>query len=93
MVKIAIIGVGEAGRKVLRKLKDEGLEDVEMMSFGCFLTDDEEIRQDIPHHNLITMNGHVGLGACSDPKVYKYLAENAGEQIEEIIEKAFNKDE
>ena len=36
MSKIVIIGVGNAGRTVLKKLKDEGLEDVEMMSFGNF---------------------------------------------------------
>ena len=36
MGKIVIIGVGNAGRTVLKKLKDEGLQDVEMMSFGNF---------------------------------------------------------
>ena len=59
MGKIVIIGVGDAGRTVLKKLKDEGLQDVEMMSFDTFPDDD---REDIPHHNLITMNGHCGLG-------------------------------
>ena len=86
MGKIVIIGVGNAGRTVLKKLKDEGLEDVEMMSFGTF-PDDE--RGDIPHHNLITMNGHCGLGAFSDPQSSKFLAEGAADQIEDIIDRAF----
>ena len=90
MGKIVIIGVGNAGRTVLKKLKDEGLQDVEMMSFGNFPDDD---REDIPHHNLITMNGHCGLGAFSDPQASKSLAEGAADQIEDIIDRAFMDDE
>ena len=40
-----IIGVGDAGRTVLKKLKDEGLQDVEMMSFGTFPDDDRPHRR------------------------------------------------
>ena len=72
MYKIVIIGVGNAGRTVLKKLKDEGLDDIEMMSFGAFPDDDGE---DIHHHNLITMTGHCGrLVAFSEPRAWKYLA-------------------
>lgn len=63
MGKIVIVGVGDAGRNVLKKLRDEGLEDIGMMSLGAFLDDGE----DIHHHNLITMNGHCGLVAFSEP--------------------------
>lgn len=90
MGKIVIIGVGDAGRTVLKKLKDEGLQDVEMMSFGNFPDDD---REDVPHHNLITMNGHCGLGAFSEPQASKSLAEGAADQIEDIIDRAFKDDE
>ena len=90
MGKIVIIGVGNAGRTVLKKLKDEGLDDVEMMSFGAFPDDD---REDIPHHNLITMSGHCGLGAFFDPGSWKCLAEEVGDQIEDIIDRAFMDDE
>ncbi|MBQ8812227.1 MAG: hypothetical protein IJZ70_07950 [Bacteroidales bacterium] len=89
MCKIVIIGVGDAGRNVLKKLKDEGLDDIEMMSFGAFPDDD---REDIPHHNLITMNGHCGFGSCSDPQTWKSLAKDAANQIEDILDRAFNND-
>ena len=89
MCKIVIIGVGDAGRNVLKILRDEGLEDIGMMSLGAFLDNGE----DIHHHNLITMTGHCGrLVAFSEPRAWKYLAEGAVEQIEYFLERAFNRE-
>lgn len=90
MCKIVIIGVGHAGRNVLKKLKDGGLEDAEMMSFGAFLEDDD--REDIPHHNLITMNGNCGMSPGEPPEFWRGYTENVSDQIEEIIEQAFKND-
>ena len=83
MSKILIIGVGDAGRNTVKHMKDTGIPEADYITFGDFENDE---RKDIPHYNLITMNGHCGLSPCHDPSRAKRLAENVEDDIREILE-------
>ena len=83
MSKILVIGVGGAGRNTVKHMKDMGIPEADYITFGNFENDD---REDIPHYNLITMNGHCGLSPCHDPNRAKRLAENVKDDIREILE-------
>ena len=87
MVKIAVIGVGGAGREVIKKIKDDGLNDVEILTVGVFQQDD---RDDIPHLNLIEMNGEVGLPPGGSPQFWRKYTENVSHDIERAIDKLFD---
>lgn len=98
MSKILIIGVGDGGRNAVQRMKEIGIPDANYITFGCLREDyvDGEFKQalpnsDIPHYNLITMNG-LGISNTDNPKVFAELAENAKDQIRGIIEYSFNKD-
>ena len=82
MSKILVIGVGGAGRNTVKHMKDMGIPEADYITFGNFENDD---RQDIPHYNLITMNGHCGLSPSRDPNRAKRLAENVEDDIREIL--------
>ena len=73
MSKILVIGVGGAGRETVKHMKDKGIPEAEYITFGNFENDE---RKDIPHYNLITMNGFDGLSPSRDPNRSKRLAEN-----------------
>ena len=57
MSKILVIGVGGAGRETVKHMKDVGIPEADYITFGGFEDSDE--RKDIPHYNLITMNGDL----------------------------------
>ena len=54
MSKILVIGVGGAGRETVKHMKEVGIPDADYITFGDF---ENDARKDIPHYNLITMNG------------------------------------
>lgn len=65
MSKILVIGVGGAGRETVKHMKDTGIPEADYITFGKFEDDDE--RKDIPHYNLIHMNGHCGISPTHRP--------------------------
>ena len=73
MSKILVIGVGGAGRETVKHMKEIGIPEADYITFGKFEDCDE--RKDIPHYNLIRMNGHCGISPTKDPRVFKHLAE------------------
>ena len=87
MSKILVIGVGGAGRNTVKHMKDMGIPEADYITFGNFENDD---REDIPHYNLITMNGHCGLSPSRDPNRSKRLAENVEDDIREILQYHIN---
>ena len=91
MSKILVIGVGGAGRETVKHMKDTGIPEADYITFGDFKGDDE--RRDIPHYNLITMNGYCGLSPSRDPNRSKRLAENVEDEIREILAYHFNESE
>ena len=78
MSKILVIGVGGAGRETVKHMKDTGIPEADYITFGNFENDE---RKDIPHYNLITMNGFDGLSPSRDPNRSKRLAENVEDEI------------
>ena len=88
MSKILVIGVGGAGRETVKHMKDTSISEVDYITFGKFEDCDE--RKDIPHYNLITMNGHCGISPTKDPRVFKHLAENVEDDIRDILEYHLN---
>ena len=88
MSKILIIGVGDAGRNTVKHMKDSGMPDTDFVTFGAF--EDCDGRNDIPHYNLITMNGHCGISPTHRPDVFKHFAENVEDEIREILEYHIN---
>ena len=83
MSKILVIGVGGAGRETVKHMKDTGIPEADYITFGNFENDE---RKDIPHYNLITMNGFDGLSPSRDSNRSKRLAEN----VEDDIRKFWN---
>jgi cell division GTPase FtsZ len=88
MSKILVIGVGGAGRETVKHMKEIGTLEADYITFGKFEDCDE--RKDIPHYNLITMNGHCGISPTKDPRVFKHLAENVEDDIRDILEYHLN---
>ena len=88
MSKILVIGVGGAGRENVKHMKEIGIPKADYITFGKFEDCDE--RKDIPHYNLIRMNGHCGISPTKDPRVFKHLAENVEDDIRDILEYHLN---
>lgn len=86
MSKILIIGVGDSGRKSVIKMKEAGIPNANYITFNDFGGREEAKEHDIPHYNLIAMNGLSGISCTDNPKVFAKLAENVKDQIKEIIE-------
>lgn len=83
MNKILVIGVGSAGRETVKHMKEVGIPDADYITIGKYEDCDE--RKDIPHYNLIHMNGLHGISPSSDSRRFKHLAENVEDDIREII--------
>lgn len=80
-------------------MKEIGIPDANYITFAGFRYDyvNGEFKQalpnsDIPHYNLITMNGLQNIPYADDPQKYVKLAENVKDQIKGIMEYNFNKD-
>lgn len=85
MSKILIIGVGGGGRKSIIEMKEAGIPNADYITFNGFDGKEEAIEHNIPHYNLVEMNGLSGISYTNNPKVYAELAENVKDQIKEII--------
>ena len=92
MSKILIIGVGGGGRKSIIKMKEDGIPNADYITFNGFDGKEEAKEHDIPHYNLIEMNGLQSIPYTNSPKVYEGLAENVKDQIRAALENSFNKD-
>ena len=90
MSKILIIGVGGAGRKSIIRMKEEGIPNADYITFNGFDGLDEANQHDIPHYNLIKMNGLENISYTNNPKVYAELAKNVENDIREILEYHLN---
>ena len=88
MSKILVVGVGGTGRNIVKHMKDVGIPEADYITFGNFGGNDE--RRDIPHYNLITMNGLHSISPTKKPRVYKRLAESAKDTIRQILEYHLN---
>lgn len=86
MSKILIIGVGGAGANTIKRMKEVGIPNADYITLGGYK---EEI-SDIPHYNLITMNGYDSISNAGTSKEWRELAENAKDEIGEIIESYLN---
>lgn len=93
MSKILIIGVGGGGRNTVQRMKEIGIPDANYITFGGFREDyvNGEFKQalpnsDVPHYNLVKMNGYFNIPTTHKPKVWAELAENVKDEIKEIIE-------
>lgn len=82
MSKILIIGVGGAGANTVKHMKEVGMPNAEYITFGGY----KYKESDIPHYNLITMNGYDSISNAGTSKEWEELAENAKDTIGEIIE-------
>lgn len=82
MSKILIIGVGDAGANTVKHMKEVRIPNAEYITFGEYKYE----ASDIPHYNLITMNGLDSIPAGADSEIWRGLAENAKDTIGEIIE-------
>ena len=82
MGKILIIGVGGAGENIVKRMKEVGIPNAEYITLGCY----KDYETDIPHYNLIRMSGVDSIPAGSGPKEWREVAENAKDEIKEIIE-------
>lgn len=87
--RILIIGVGGAGRNAVKNMYDENLGNASFITFGDYDGDDE--CEDIPHYNLIEMNGDDYTDART-PEEWKKYTENVEDGIKEIIENHFKED-
>ena len=93
MAKILVIGVGSSGRTIVNKMEKDGdMEDTKFMTVGHYLTLDEEMNENVPHYNLITMNGLESIPAGSNPVRERKLAENVEDQFRKIIKQKFEED-
>ena len=90
MDKILIVGVGNSGRNIVKKMEKMNIPQADYVSFGNYQGENEE--SSIPHHNLIKMNGKMAISAGSRPEVFKNLAENAKDEIKNIIASHFEKE-
>ena len=90
MSKILVIGVGGAGRKSIIRMKEEGIPNADYITFNGFDGLDEANQHDIPHYNLIKMNGLENISYTNNPKVYAELAKNVEDDIRKILEYHIN---
>lgn len=99
MSKILIIGVGGGGRNTVQRMKEIGIADANYITFGGFRDDyvngnfiQATPESDIPHYNLVKMNGYFNLPYSTKPDEWAELAEAVKDQIKEVIEYNFDKD-
>ncbi len=88
MSKILIIGVGGAGANTVKRMKEVGIPNADYITFGGY---GHEL-SDIPHYNLIKMNGYDSIINGASAKAWQELAENVKDEIGEIIESHLNQE-
>ena len=82
MGKILIIGVGSAGTYTVKRMKEADIPNAEYITMGGY----RDSETDIPHYNLIRMSGVDSIPAGSDSEQWRDVAENAKDEIKEVIE-------
>ena len=82
MGKILIIGVGSAGENTVKRMKQVGIPNAEYITMGGY----KDSETDISHYNLIRMSGVDSIPAGSDYEQWREVAENAKDEIKELIE-------
>ena len=82
MSKILVIGIGGGGENAVKRMKEVGISDADFITFGDFMP----LHPDIEHHNLITLSGRESLPAGAGVKEWRLVAEDAKDEIAQIIE-------
>ena len=90
MGKILIIGVGNGAREAVKHMKNVGIPEANYIIFGTGTLGGDDEKSEIPHYDLIRMNGHNGISLGWEPEEFKCLAENVKDDIRDILEYHIN---
>ena len=90
MGKILIIGVGNGAREAVKHMKDVGIPEANYITFGTGVWGRDDEKSEIPHYDLIRMNGYNGISPGWGSEEFEYLAENVKDDIREILEYHIN---
>ena len=90
MGKILIIGIGNGAREAVKHMKDVGIPEANYITFGTGTLGRDNEESEIPHYDLIRMNGYNGISLGWGPETFEYLAENVKDDIREILEYHIN---
>ena len=71
-------------------MKNAGIPEANYITFGTGTLGRDDENSEIPHYNLIRMNGHNGISLGWEPEEFKYLAENVKYDIRDILEYHIN---
>ncbi len=88
MGKILIIGVGSGGANAVKRMKEIGIPNADYITIGDY----DVPYSDIPHYNLITLSGRDSIPAGASERIWKTVAEDAKDEIGEIIESYLNEE-
>lgn len=88
MSNILVIGVGDGGANAVERMKEIGIPNANYVTFG---TSRPYSQEDIPHWDLIRMNGLDNIHIC-DEKRFRALAENVKDTIGDIIDCYLNEE-
>ena len=90
MGKILIIGVGNGAREAVKQMKNVGIPEANYITFGTGTLGRDDEKSEIPHYDLIRMNGYNGISPGWGPETFEHLAENVKDDIREILEYHIN---
>lgn len=82
---ILFIGVGEAGRKVIKKISEQHIPNSQCMSFGNLTEDDACESSGPPHYNILELNDIYGDWHNSPVSETKNFTERVQDKIKNII--------
>ena len=86
MSKILVVGVGGAGANTIARMKEIGIPEANYAAISCYGGEKIAKEHDIPHYNLLRMNGIQAMSNTGKPEVFARLAEDVEEQIKLILE-------
>ena len=75
---------------MLFRSKDVGIPEANYITFGTGTLGRDDEKNEIPHYDLIRMNGHNGISLGWGPEEFKYLVENVKYDIRDILEYHIN---
>ena len=81
MGRILIIGVGNGAREAVKHMKNVGIPEANYITFGTGTLERDDEENEIPHYDLIRMNGHNGISLGWGPEEFKRLTENVKDDI------------
>lgn len=82
---ILFIGVGETGRRVIKKINEQYIPNSQCMSFGYITEDDADELSGPPHYNILEMNDIYGNWHNSPASETKEFTKRAQDKIKNII--------